>query len=468
MFKKFVNACVNLVQKWLPDALLFAVILTIITFLAGMGFTGQGPLDMINHWGNGFWSLLAFAMQMALVVVTGYVLADTKPVGKVLDKLAGVPKTPTTAIWFIGIISFLANFVNWGFGLVIGPLLAKRVAKKVRGLDYALAIATAYTSFVCWHGGMSGSIPLKIATFSDAILKETGGALTSSVPITQTIFSPWNLTILAVLFIVLPLVNAWMHPTGDKVKTIDPALLIDPVLPPKRSKKDMVPAERMENSSVLSLIIGLFGIVFIVMWFIKKGFNLDLNIVNFIFLFLGIILHRTPRNFLNSVNDSVKGAAGVLVQFPFYAGIMGMMTGVNAEGLSFAKVISDAFVSISTVKTLPLFTFWAAGLINMFVPSGGGQWAVQGPVSMVAGAQLNINPAVTAMSIAWGDAWTNLIQPFWALPALGIAGLSARDIMGYCVVGLLVSGVIISLGFLFLPELFGMLTVALPAVAPVL
>lgn len=466
MFKKLTNASVNLVHKWLPDALLFAIILTIICFLAAMGFTGQGPLDMVQHWGNGFWSLLAFAMQMALVVVTGYVLADTKPVGRVLDRLAGIPKTPTTAIWFISIIAYLANFVNWGFGLVIGPLLAKRVAKKVRGLDYALAIASSYIAFVCWHGGISGSIPLKIATFSDAILKETGGALTYAVPITETIFSPWNLIIHAVLFIVLPIVNMLMHPTGDQVKTIDPALLIDPVLPPVKDKKDMVPAEKMENSSILSLIIGLFGITFTVMWFVNKGFNLDLNIVNFIFLFLGIILHGTPRRFLDSVNDSVKGAAGVIVQFPFYAGIMGMMTGANADGLSFAKVISDAFVAISTVRTLPLFTFWAGGLINMFVPSGGGQWAVQGPVSMVAGAQLGINPAVTAMAIAWGDAWTNLIQPFWALPALGIAGLGARDIMGYCVIGLIVSGIIISLGFLFLPELFGMLLAAAPAVVP--
>ena len=228
----------------------------------------------------------------------------------------------------------------------------------------------------------------------------------------------------------------------------------------------MVPAEKIENSSILSLIVGLMGLVFAIWWFASKGFNLDLNILNFIFLFLGLILHKTPRRFLNSVNDSVKGVSGVLIQFPFYAGIMGMMTGPNADGLSLAKVISDAFVSISTVNTFPLFSFWAAGIINMFVPSGGGQWAVQGPVTMTAGAALNVNPAVSAMAIAWGDAWTNLIQPFWALPALGIAGLGARDIMGYCVIALLVSGVIISLGLLFLPGLFGLLTVA-PLVPPV-
>lgn len=464
MFKKFTNACVSLVQKWLPDALLFAIILTIICLLASWGFTGQDPVAMIKHWGNGFWGLLAFTMQMAMVVVTGYVLADTKPVGKFLDKLAGIPKTPASAIWFISFVVFFAVFLNWGFGLVIGPLLAKRVAKRVRGLDYALAIAAGYIVFVNWHGGISGSIPLKIATFSDAILKETAGALTYSVPITETIFSPWNLLIQLGLLIVLPIVNAMMHPTGDKVKTIDPRLLADPEPAPVKDKKDMVPAEKMENSAILSLIVSIMGLVFAVTWFIKNGFNLDLNILNFIFLFLGLILHKTPRRFLDSVNESVKGAAGVLVQFPFYAGIMGMMTGANADGLSLAKVIADAFVSISTVRTFPLFSFWAAGLINMFVPSGGGQWAVQGSITMTAGKELGVNPAVSAMAIAWGDAWTNLIQPFWALPALGIAGLGARDIMGYCVIGLLVSGIIISLGFLFLPSLFGVLTVAAPLV----
>ena len=466
MFKKFTNGCVNLVQKYLPDALLFAIILTLICFVGGIGLTNQGPITMIEHWGKGFWSLLAFAMQMALVVVTGYVLADTKPVAKGLDKLASLPKTPTTAIWFIAVVSFFANFLNWGFGLVIGPLLAKRVAKKVRGLDYALAIACAYATFVCWHGGISGSIPLKIATFSEGLAKETAGALTAAVPITQTIFSPWNLLIQFGIVLILPLLNAWMHPTGDNVKTIDPALLVEPEAKPLPDRKTMTPADRIETSSVLSMLIGLMGLAYIVFWFVKKGFNLDLNIVNFIFLFLGIILHRTPRAFLESVNGSVKGAAGVLIQFPFYAGIMGMMTGANAEtGQSLARLISDGFVSISTVRTFPLLTFLAAGVVNFFVPSGGGQWAVQAPITMPAGAALGVSPALTAMSIAWGDAWTNLIQPFWALPALGIAGLGARDIMGYCIISLIVSGIIIGLGLFFLPELFGMLVAAAPAVA---
>nr|MBS9775939.1 short-chain fatty acid transporter [Fusobacterium sp.] len=185
-------------------------------------------------------------------------------------------------------------------------------------------------------------------------------------------------------------------------------------------------------------------------YFKRKGFHLTLDMVNFIFLIAGIILHKTPRKFIDAFNSAVKGSAGIILQFPFYAGIMGMMTGNNAEGMSLAKLISEWFVNISTTTTFPLFTFWSAGIVNLFVPSGGGQWAVQAPVMMQAGAKIGVPAAKTAMAIAWGDAWTNMIQPFWALPALGIAGLGARDIMGYCVMNLIVGGIIISTGLIFL------------------
>ncbi|SDY67382.1 short-chain fatty acids transporter [Proteiniborus ethanoligenes] len=447
MFKKFTNGCIALVQKYLPDAFLFAVILTIIVFVAGMITTGQAPVDMIRHWGGGFWSLLGFAMQMALVVVTGYVLADTKPVKKALDKLACIPKTPRQAIWFISFVSLIAMFINWGFGLVIGPLFARRLSKKIKGVDYRLLIASAYASIANWHGGISGSIPLKMAT--GGLEAETAGALTAAIPITETIFAPWNLIMQIAILIIIPLVNSAMHPDPKDVVSLDTSLLEEEVAVAK-DKSLMTPAERVENSPILSMIIGIGGLAYIVYWFATKGFNLDLNIVNFIFLFLGIILHGNPRNFLDSVEGSVKGAAGVLIQFPFYAGIMGMMVGANPEGVSLAKIISDGFVSIATPKTFPLLSYLSAGIVNFFVPSGGGQWAVQAPIMMPAGAALGVNPAVTGMTIAWGDAWTNLIQPFWALPALGIAGLGARDIMGYCIIDLIVVGVITCAGFLFL------------------
>ncbi|RKD25258.1 short-chain fatty acids transporter [Caminicella sporogenes DSM 14501] len=448
MFKKFTNGCVTLVQKYLPDPFLFAVILTFIVLILGIFLTGQTPMAMILHWSNGFWKLLAFSMQMALVLVTGHTLANAPIVKKGLKKLASMSKTPTQAIFAVSLISAIACWINWGFGLVIGALYARQLAKQVKGVDYRLLIGAAYSGFLVWHAGISGSIPLKLATASADLATATSGVITEPISTSQTIFSSFNLIISAVIILTLPLINRAMHPEPDKVITIDPKLLEDET--ETAITKELTPADKMENSPILSMAIGFMGLIFIFYYFSKNGFKLNLNIVNFIFLFTGIILHGTPRRFLNAVTNAAKGTAGIILQFPFYAGIMGMMTGTSAGSPSLAAVISNAFVNISNQTTFPLFTFLSAGIVNFFVPSGGGQWAVQAPIMMPAGAQLGVPAAKTAMAIAWGDAWTNMIQPFWALPALGIAGLGARDIMGFCVIDLIYSGIIIALGLMFL------------------
>lgn len=449
MFKRFTNACVALVQKYLPDPFLFAIVLTIVVFILGIVATGQGPMDMITHWGAGFWNLLAFSMQMALVLVTGHTMASAPIIKKGLSRLASVAKTPGQAILAVSFISAIACWINWGFGLVVGALYARELAKKVKAVDYRLLIAAAYSGFLVWHGGLSSSIGLQLATTTSDLATMTGGAVTEVIPTSQTIFAPWNLVISGLLIITLPLINKAMHPEKGKEVTIDPKLLEDVEEEVVVAKENMTPAEKMENSPVLSMITGLIGIIYIIYHFSTKGFDLNLNIVNFIFLIFGIILHGTPRRYLNALATAVKGAGGIILQFPFYAGIMGMMTGLNPDtGVSLAGVISNAFVAISNQTTYPLFSFWSAGVVNFFIPSGGGQWAVQGPIMMPAGLELGVPAAKTAMTIAWGDAWTNMIQPFWALPALGIAGLGARDIMGYCLIDLLYAGIIISACFL--------------------
>ena len=450
MFKKFTNGCVALVQKYLPDPFLFAVILTFIVFGLGILFTGQGPMDMVLHWSGGFWKLLEFSMQMALVLVTGHTLANAPIVKKGLSSLARIAKTPTQAIVTVTIVSTIACWINWGFGLVIGALFARELARQIKGVDYRLLIASAYSGFLVWHSGLSGSIPLKLATAGADLATATGGAVTEPISTNSTIFAVFNLAIFLVILITLPLLNKAMHPKDDNVVTIDPRLLEENDETAATANKEMTPADRMENSPIISMLIGFMGLVFIIYYFSKNGFKLNLNIVNFMFLFTGIILHGTPRKFLDAVTSAAKGTAGIILQFPFYAGIMGMMTGASAEGFSLAGVMSNWFVSISNETTFPLFSFLSAGLVNFFVPSGGGQWAVQAPIMMPAGAALGVPAAKTAMSIAWGDAWTNMIQPFWALPALGIAGLGARDIMGFCVVDLIYTGIIISIGLMFL------------------
>lgn len=446
------HASTMVMQKFLPDAYIFAVILTIIVFVASMIFTKQGFIGLVGHWGKGVWSLLAFSMQMVLVLVTGHVLALSPPFKKLLDHLSNIPKNPAQGIALVSIISYTACILNWGFGLIIGAIYAKEIARKVKGIDYRLLIASAYSGFVLWHAGFSGSVPLVIASGN---LSATGGALTEAVPVTQTLFSSYNIFIVVGMWILLPIINVLMHPKSEEdTFVIDPNLIKEEVVVKKISKeefKNMTPAEKLENGCFVNYVLAVLGFAYIVYYFASSGkFDLTLDIVNLIFLMLGVLLHRTPRSLIDAFGEAAKGAAGIILQFPLYAGIMGMMTGANAEtGLSLAHVISNFFVHVSTVKTFPLFTFLSAGIVNLFVPSGGGQWVVQGPIMMPAGAEIGVDAAKVAMCIAYGDSWTNMIQPFWALPALGLAKLGARDIMGYTLIVLIVSGLVIGAGVFF-------------------
>lgn len=437
---------VTLLQRYLPDPFIFAIALTFVVFLFVMPSTGQGPMQVVNAWAGGFWNLLSFSMQMAMVVVTGHAMASAPAFKRKLAMLAGVAKTPGQAIILVTVISAMACWINWGFGLVVGAIFAREIATRVKGVDYRLLIASAYSGFLFWHGGLSGSIPLSIAGGKN-IEVVTNGAVTAAIPTSETIFSAMNLTILAVMLVTIPLLNRLMHPSPQDTITIDEELLEEQAIK-TLEKADMTPAERLENSRTLSLVLGVMGFSYIIFYFVTNGFALNLNIVNFTFLFSAVLLHGTPKSLLNSVSQGARNCSGILLQFPFYAGIMGMMTATGDSGASLAGVISQAFVSISNETTFPLFTFLSAGIVNFFVPSGGGQWAVQAPIMMPAGAALGVDAAKTAMAIAWGDAWTNMIQPFWALPALAIAGLGAKDVMGYCLMALIGSGVIISAGLL--------------------
>ncbi len=429
-------------QRYLPDPFLFAILLTIIVFIWAMFATSQGPSEMISHWYNSFWNLLSFSMQMVLILVTGHTLAHAPIFQRGLNQLANIAKTPNQAIFMVTIVGLAASFINWGFGLVIGALYARQLAKTVKNVDYRLLIAAAYSGFLVWHGGLSGSIPLSLASAGN-LSAVTAGAITQPIATSQTIFGSLNLIIFGLIFLTLPFVNAAMHPKEkEHLVVVDPDLLTDPQTP-KNDHND-TPASRIENSPILSMIIGFLGLAYVIKYFYTNGFALNLNIMNFTFLFLGILLHKTPRNFLNAVYNAVKTSGGIIIQFPFYAGIMGMMVGAGESGISLAGLISSGFVAISNTTTFPFFTFLSAGIVNFFVPSGGGQWAVQAPIMMPAGQTLGVEPAKTAMAIAWGDAWTNMIQPFWALPALAIAGLGARDVMGFCIINLLYSGLVIS------------------------
>ncbi|UYO75517.1 short-chain fatty acid transporter [Halomonas qinghailakensis] len=435
MLKLISKPAVKLVERYLPDPYIFVLLLTLIASIAAIAVERQTPLAVLRMWGDGFWGLLTFSMQMLLVLVTGFMLASSPPVKRILQKIASTAKSPGGAIILVTLVSLAASWINWGFGLVVGALFAKELARLIR-VDYRLLVASAYSGFVVWHGGLAGSIPLTIATEGHFSADQIGVIGTSS-----TIFAFFNLAIVICLFIAVPLVNRLMLPDEKDSVYVDAKLLDDE---PEVQGRITRPAEKLENSMPLALLVGVPGLLFLLDHFLLRSGGLNLNVVNFLFLFLAIVLHRTPRNLLNSLNEAIKGGAGIVIQFPFYAGIMAIMV---QSGL--AQSMSEWLVSFATATSLPFWSFLSAGIVNLFVPSGGGQWAVQAPVMLPAAEALGADISRVAMAVAWGDAWTNLLQPFWALPVLAIAGLKAKDIMGFCLIQLFITGIIISVGLVW-------------------
>ena len=450
MLKKFSNACVRIMNRFLPDPFLFAIILTVVVFVAGCIATMQNPWDMAWAWAGkglttepgGMWNLLSFSMQMALVLVLGSAFASAPIIKRILGAIANMAKNKMTAIIIVTVVSTICCWLNWGFGLIVGALLAKEVARRVRDVDYPLLIASAYSGFVIWHAGLSGSIPLTITNGYKI------GEAVYQADLTASVFHPMNIIMCLVVLVGMPLINYAMHPDKDHTITVNPVVLEDAE---ERTYTIETPAQKIEHSKILWVLTLVLGFAYIIRFFIEPDFGakkLDLNVVNAIFLFLGLLAHGNLRRYVDAIGDAAGSAAGVLLQFPFYAGIMGIMTAKNADGVSLASLISNFFADISTNVTFPVWTFLSAGIVNFFVPSGGGQWAVQGPIVMPAAERLGVEAGRAGMAIAWGDQWTNMIQPFWALPALGVAGLSAKDIMGYLVTILIFVGVVACLGFL--------------------
>ncbi len=447
-WSKMIKFCVRLVQRWLPEPFIFAIILTFLAALVAMPLCRQTPFEVVEHWGDGVWNLLEFAMQMSLVLVCGSTLAAAPVIKRGINAMARLPQSAPSAIALVTIVSALSCWLNWGFGLIIGVVFAKAIARQRTDVDYRLLIASAYSGFVVWHAGMSGSIPLTMATPGESLSMATNGALTAPVSLGQTILEWHNLVTVLLVIMGITIANTLMHPKQG-VLTVDPALLKEDDIEPAVPTTSKTPAQRLEHSKLLSWLVALMLVAYLVINLFVKGAGLDLGGVIMIFLALGLVLHSTPVAYVRAFGKATTGAAGIILQFPFYAGIMGIFTGVGASGISLGGVMAEACVQISNPVTYPLLTFLCAAVLNLFVPSGGGHWAVQAPVMFTAGANLAVDPGLTGMAISWGDAWTNLIQPFWALPALAIARLDAKDIMGYCIIDLLVTGVIICGGLLF-------------------
>lgn len=430
----------NLMDKYLPDPLVIAIILTGLTMILAVLFRGTSPMEVVNYWGDGFWDLLAFTMQMTVVLLAGYILAKTPIVDRLLDALTGRVSSPRTAIIVATLVGGIGSWLNWGFGLVIGGIVAQKLAMNVKGLHYPLAIAAGYSGFAVYGIGLSGSVPLLVATEGHFLQEQMG-----IVPLTETIFSPYLLLTNLAVIIILPLFNAMLHPKDPaSIKEIDRSnqeATRAAVLEHSLDERPTL-AAKLNNSRFIGYSIGAIALVYAIAYFVQGG-TLNLDAVNFMFLFLGIALFARPSQFLAAVNDGVKVVSGIIIQYPFYAGIMGILVGSGLV-VSFA----DLFGAISTAETLPFWSFVSGGIINLLAPSGGGQWAVQGPVMIEAAQALNADLAATSVAVQIGDQWTNMVQPFWVLPVLAISGLKLRDVMGYMVLILAVLGVIFGVAVL--------------------
>lgn len=440
-------------QKWVPDPFVLAVLLTLISFLMAIGFTGFGFFDALGAWGGrilkgevtageeGFWKFLTFSMQMCLILVTGYALASTKPVGRFIRRVSSIPKNTSQAASLTAFVAIVAACVNWGLGLIVGALLARQIGivakEEGRSVHYPLIAAAGYVGLMVWHGGFSGTAPLKMTQMKD-VQEVLGGELAQrvgEVGLTQTLFSTLNITVFALLIIFIPLFFYLISPkTPSKIRGIEVAHITHSSEFDEPREK-LTPATWFERTPILTLIISAMG--FIYLWIYLSRISLwaiDINAINMFFLFLGLLLHGSLGNYVRTVNDSARGVGGIILQFPFYAGIQAILL---HSGI--IKSVSVWISENSSDVTLPIFTFLSAGLVNLFVPSGGGQWAVQGPVVVESALSVGAPVGTSIMALAYGDQLTNMLQPFWALPLLSLTGLKARDIIGYTLLIMILS-----------------------------
>lgn len=446
-------------RRTAPDPFVIAVLLTALTFALVLIFTDAGPLAAIDAWSadTGVWAFLGFSMQMCLILVTGHALASSPPVAFALRRLSDLPRGPASAAFIVALVAGMLGVMNWGLGLIAGAVLARDAGRSLERRSipahYPLLAAAGYVGLLVWHGGFSGTAPLKVTTERE--LRDTLGPLADTlepIPLTATILSPINLIITGGLLLLAPAVMALMTPRDPsrmepasrfvKDQTPEPGRLPQP----GAERKPLIP-RILEDTPIVSYMLVALIAVWAWRYYIPAGSapsgirNLTPNTVNLTMLMLGLALHGTPARYVAAAEESVRGCAGIILQFPLYAGIMGMM---HSSGLSatFARALADT----SNATTLPILTFVSAGVVNLFIPSGGGQWGVQGPIAVQAALDAGVDPAKMVLAVAYGDQLTNMLQPFWALPLLAVTGVRARDIVGYTALLMALAGAWITLG----------------------
>ena len=446
-FNNLSKPFVKLVENFYPDAFIFVIVLSVLTFLLAIFNTDSTVIETFEAWGTGLPKLFTFTAQICIIMITAHALAHTKPVESILSKLGSYPTSQIHAYALVTFISGLASLFAWSFGLIVGGIVSKFVAigcarKRIR-IHYPLLVASAYSGYVIWHMGYSSSAALFVSSAGHSLIDKIG-----VIPVTNTIFSSFNITVAIFTLLIITIINPLMRPDNDsEIKEIDSNVFR---FSDKNEYSDVnnnirSPAQIIENSRLISFFLAVSLLFFIGLIFYKKGFSLDLNIVSWSFLGIGLLLSNSPIHYVKLVNKASITVGPIILQYPFYAGIMGIMADTGL-----INILAEKISSIATAETLGFYSFLSGGLVNMFIPSGGGQWAVQGPVMVEAASYLNVKPYVIVLGVAYGDQWTNMIQPFWTIPLLAIAGLHMRQIMGYTFVIFIITGVIFGSAMLYL------------------
>lgn len=454
---RFADAFVRTAQRVLPSPFTIAILLTLTTYVLALFLTESQTdqphaLELLLFWKSGFFDFLKFAMQMMLILVLGHVLALTRPADALLQRLVCYCTTTAKAAALVAFISILVALFNWGLALILGAIFARKVGEQATerqwAINYPLVGAAGYSGLMVWHGGLSGSAPLKVAELNHEFVQQMG-----VLPFSATIFSATNLVCMSLLLTLVPLAMYWLGQRSTIAVVPDlghPKELDQPLTTPIEG------TERLDHSPFFACMLGGL-MVFLVLYQAVilpiqagKGFDWSFSFINpnfLIFLLFGlaILLHGNLYRFQQAVVQAIGGTTGILIQFPLYAGIIGIMV---QSGL--VNVLSNAFVAISNPTTFPIFTFISAGIVNVFVPSGGGQWMVQGPVLIEASQTLGVPIERSVLALCYGDQVTNMLQPFWALPLLGITGLQAKEILPYTLFLLLIGTVIFCSVLLFI------------------
>jgi len=426
LLARLADALARVSARWIPDSFSIACLLTLLTFAMGMTLGRATAGQALDAWGAGFWELLPFSMQIAVVIFAGYLVSVSPVMTRLLDGLARLPRSPRQAIAWTAALSMTICWLNWGMGLIASAVLVRFMARRHPDADYRLLVAVAYLGMgATFHAGPSGSVPLLLATPGTFMIKD--GLIPGPIPLGDTVFTPLNLGLTAAVIIGLTLFSALLHPSPERVVRADPVAVgsLAAFAPPPRPDRPS-PADRLMHSGFANRAVGAMGLVSIARHVEASGLNLTLDTVNLLFLSLGILLHPSPASVLEASEEAARSLHGVVLQFPLYAGIYGIIKGTGV-----AALLAAVFVSIASERTYPLIVFWYSAFLDYFVPSGGGKWAIEALYVVKAGRELGVPVTKVAMAYAYGDMATNLIQPFWAIPLLSVARLDFRDILGY-------------------------------------